>query len=141
MGAMWVAASVCNETSLLHYLSSVYSVTIPLHVLNLLVTHHQVETMYICNNLYVLYVLVNCQQAWIPTRPANSQLRHTTCTSCCIYTLLPPDDGQLASPKHVEVWWLNKLKTNSASSWFHYMRMSRSTFNKNKNLAANYLFI
>jgi hypothetical protein len=27
----------------------------------------------------------------------------TTRTNCHIYTLLPPDDGILASPKHVEV--------------------------------------
>jgi hypothetical protein len=33
------------------------------------------------------------------------QLRRTTRTNCHIpvYTLLPPDDGLLASPKHVEV--------------------------------------
>jgi hypothetical protein len=34
---------------------------------------------------------------------ANSQLKHTTHTNCHIYTLLPPDDGLLASPKHAEV--------------------------------------
>jgi hypothetical protein len=48
----------------MHYLSSVYSVTILLHVLGLLVAHHQEVTMYICNNWYVLYVLVDCQLAW-----------------------------------------------------------------------------
>jgi hypothetical protein len=32
-----------------------------------------------------------------------SPLAHTTRTSCHTYTLLPPDDGQLASPKHVGV--------------------------------------
>jgi hypothetical protein len=26
----------------------------------------------------------------------------------------------LTSPKHVDVWWLNKLKINSEPSWFHY---------------------
>jgi hypothetical protein len=35
---------------------------------------------------------------------ADSQIRRTTRTNCHIYTLLPPDDGLLASPKHVEVW-------------------------------------
>jgi hypothetical protein len=30
-------------------------------------------------------------------------VERTTRTSCRIYTLLPPDDGQLASPKHVEL--------------------------------------
>jgi hypothetical protein len=73
--------------------------------------------IYIYNNFYVLYVLVDCWRA-------------TTRTNCCIYTLLPSDDGQLTSPKHVEIQWLNKLKINSASSWFHYTHISRCTFNK-----------
>jgi hypothetical protein len=55
----------CNKTNLMHYLSSVYWVTIPLHVSGLLVAHHQEVTMYICNNWYVLYVLVDCRRAWI----------------------------------------------------------------------------
>jgi hypothetical protein len=81
--------------------------------------------MYICDKWYVLYVLVDCRRAWmewywlcrvdqylnfnhninssIPTMSADSQLRPTTRTNCHIYTLLPPDDGQLASLKHVEV--------------------------------------
>jgi hypothetical protein len=92
----------------MHYLSSVYSVTIPSHVSGLLVAQHQEVTMYICNNWYVLYVLAVSWPGWnrtnsIPTRLADSQLRRTTRTNCCIYKLLPPDDGQLASPKHVKV--------------------------------------
>jgi hypothetical protein len=46
----------------MHYLSSVYSVTTPLHVSGLLVAHHQEVTVYICNSWYV-YVLVDCQLA------------------------------------------------------------------------------
>jgi hypothetical protein len=42
-----------------------------------------------------------------------------------VYTLLPPDDGQLASLKHVQLQRLNKLKIISASSWFHYMHNKR----------------
>jgi hypothetical protein len=72
---------VCNETNLMHYLPSVYSITKPLHVSGLLVAQHQEVTMYICDNWYVLYILVDC----------------------CIYTLLPSDDGLLASLKHIEV--------------------------------------
>jgi hypothetical protein len=52
--------------------------------------------MYIYDNWYVLYVLVNCRRA------ADSRLRRTTRTHCHVHTLLPPDDGLLASPKHVE---------------------------------------
>jgi hypothetical protein len=54
---------VRNETNLMRYLSSVYSVTIHLHVSDLLVAHHQEVTMYMCNNWYMLYVLVDCQLA------------------------------------------------------------------------------
>jgi hypothetical protein len=41
----------------------VYSVTIPLQVSGLLAAHHQEVTMYICNNWYALYILVDCQVA------------------------------------------------------------------------------
>jgi hypothetical protein len=75
----------------MYYVSSVYSFTVPLYVLGLLVARHQEVTMYICDNWDMLYVL------------ADSQLRGTPCTICCIYTLLPADVGQLASPKLVEV--------------------------------------
>jgi hypothetical protein len=34
---------------------------------------------------------------------ADSQLKRTTRTNCHIYALLRPDDGLLATPKHVEV--------------------------------------
>jgi hypothetical protein len=49
----------CNETNLMHYLSSVYSLTILLHVSGLIVARHQEVTMYICDNWYVLYILVD----------------------------------------------------------------------------------
>jgi hypothetical protein len=48
----------CNETNLMHYLCSVYSVTIPLHVSGLLVAHHQEVVVYKRENSY-LYVLVD----------------------------------------------------------------------------------
>jgi hypothetical protein len=35
--------------------------------------------------------------------PAASRLRHTARTGCYVYTLLSPDDGLLARPKHVEL--------------------------------------
>jgi hypothetical protein len=49
----------------MHYLFAVYSITIPLHVLGLLVAHHQEVTMYICNKWHMLCVLVDCQLAWL----------------------------------------------------------------------------
>jgi hypothetical protein len=59
-----ISIYACNETNLIHYLSSVYCVTIPIHVSDLLVAHYQEVTMYICDNWYMLYVLVNCRRAW-----------------------------------------------------------------------------
>jgi hypothetical protein len=52
----WPCSSIyaCNETKLMHYLTSVYSITINLHVSDLLVAHRQEITVYICNNWYVL---------------------------------------------------------------------------------------
>jgi hypothetical protein len=76
-----ISIYACNETNLMHYLSSVYSVTIPLHVLGLLVGHHQEVTMYICNNWYVLYVLVDCWQAWyFSWQQANQACQQSTKT-------------------------------------------------------------
>jgi hypothetical protein len=65
----WPRISIyaCNETNLRHHSSAVYSVTVPLHVLGLLVAHHQEVTVYICGNWCV--------------SPANSQLRRTTRTN------------------------------------------------------------
>jgi hypothetical protein len=58
-----VSFLACNETSLMHYASSLYSVTILLYVSGFLVSHHQEVTMYICKKWYVLYVLDDCQLA------------------------------------------------------------------------------
>jgi hypothetical protein len=57
-----ISIQACNETNFMHYLSSVYSITITLHVSGLLVAHHQQVTMYTCDNWYVLY-LVDCRWA------------------------------------------------------------------------------
>jgi hypothetical protein len=102
-----ISIYVCSETNWMH---SVYSVTIPVHVSGLLVAHQQQVTTYICDNLYVLYILVDRWPANSRLRrttstdwPANIQLRHKTHAYCHIYILLPPVDGLLGSPKHVEV--------------------------------------
>jgi hypothetical protein len=49
---------------MMHYLSSVYWVITPLHVSGLLVAHHLKVSMYICDDWYVLQVLVHCRWAW-----------------------------------------------------------------------------
>jgi hypothetical protein len=128
----------CNETNLIHYLPAVYSVTISLRVSGLLVTHHQEVRVYICKKWYVLYVLVDWQLAGLwwerptSTRPTDSQLKRSTRIIRCVYTLLSPD-GQLASPKHVEVYWLNKLNINCVSSLFNYTNIARCSVNKTYN--------
>jgi hypothetical protein len=86
----------------MHYLSAVYSITIPVHVSGLLVAHHQ-EVTYICNNWYVLYVLIYCWLAWLlPSRPADSKqdVQHVQIVTYIRCYLL---SGELASPKHVQV--------------------------------------
>jgi hypothetical protein len=55
--------SSCNETNPMHYLSSIYSVTTLVHVSGLLVAHHQEVTMYLCDNWYLFYVLVDCRRS------------------------------------------------------------------------------
>jgi hypothetical protein len=115
----------CNEINLTHYLSSVYSVTIPLRFSDMLAAHHQEVVMYICDKRYVL-------SAGLVENQFRRQSTKTYNTICRIYTLLPLDDGQLVSPKHVEVEWLNKLKIKSARIWFHYTHISRCTVNKTK---------
>jgi hypothetical protein len=61
----------------MYYLSSIYSVTIPLHVSGLLVVHHQEVTMYICNKCYVLQVSVDCQLAsWHSQKPLPDNTKH-----------------------------------------------------------------
>jgi hypothetical protein len=77
-----------------------YWVTTPLHVSGLLVAHHQEVAMYIYGNWHVLYILVDRQWAWMACQKST---RCTTRTNCHICTLLPPEDGLLASLKHVEV--------------------------------------
>jgi hypothetical protein len=42
---------------------------------------------------------------------------HNTYQLLYIYSI-PPDDGLHICPKHVEVDWWNKLRINSALSWF-----------------------
>jgi hypothetical protein len=96
-----------NPKDYTQYLSSVYWVTILLHISGLLVAHHQEVAMYVCDSWCVLYILVDCHgglcgMCSIPSMPADSRLRlrHIPAVT---YTLLPLDDGLLASLKYVEV--------------------------------------
>jgi hypothetical protein len=78
------------KTNLMHYLSSVYFVNQPLHVLGIFVAHHQE---------------VYCTQQFHPN-PANRQSTKTHNTYQLLYSYIysiPPDDGLQIYPKHVEV--------------------------------------
>jgi hypothetical protein len=66
----------------MHYLASVYSFTIPLHVLGLLVAHHKEVTMHTMQKL-VCVVRFSWLSAGVDGM--DSQLKHTTCIDCYIY--------------------------------------------------------
>jgi len=106
------------KTKLMHYLSSVYFVNQPLHVSDIFVAHHQEVYCIYTTILYVLCFSVDCLLAAARRRPTDSQLKSTTRTKLLYIYSLPPDDGLQICPKHVEVDWRNKLRINSASSWF-----------------------
>jgi hypothetical protein len=124
--------------------SSAYSVTIPLLDSGLLLAHHQEETICVCNNLYVLYVLVD---SW---RAADSQLRRTTHTSYLTYLLhaaesflwswqfsqltkkFPAFYGTrrfftvLTSDRHLSLSWTNSIQSPSPTptSWTSILILS-----------------
>jgi hypothetical protein len=61
----WFCISIyaCNETNLMHYIPSVYSVTIPLHVSDLLIAHYQEVTIYIYVCVCVFHSFQACRQS------------------------------------------------------------------------------
>ena len=112
-----------TKTNLMHYLSSVYFVNQPLHVSGIFVNHHQ-EVLYIYIYIYIYThtttgtcCAFQLTVFWPGWNNRQSTEKHKT------YQLLyicskPSDDGLQICPKRVEVDWRNKLKINSASSWF-----------------------
>jgi len=72
-------------------------------------------TLYIYNNWYVLCFLVD---------PANRQFTKKQNTYHLYIYSIPPDDGLqiFVCPKNLEFDWRNKLRINSASSWFSLHR-------------------
>jgi hypothetical protein len=68
---MCIRMYACNETNLMHCLSAVYSVTIPLHVSGLLSCPSSGGNNVYMQQLvrYVLYVLVNCQLDCLGSHP------------------------------------------------------------------------
>jgi len=100
--------------------------------------------LYVYNSCYVLCFLVDCLLVWLGWNQADRQSteKHSTYQMLYIYFhpnqanrqstkkwntyqllytySIPPDDGLQICPKHVEVDWRNKLRINSASSWFFF---------------------
>jgi hypothetical protein len=96
------------------------SIPIPSRLLYVLFTVHIDISIYLCNK--------NQLDAG---RPANRQStkKHNTYQLLYIYIYIyiyiysfPPDDGLQICPKHVQIDWRNKLRINSASSWFSLHR-------------------
>jgi len=49
--------------------------------------------MYTATGTYYSFWMTVCRPGWInPTRITESHLRKTVCTSCCIHTVVRPDD-------------------------------------------------
>jgi hypothetical protein len=80
---------------------------------------------------YICVMKTNLKKQYLPsvyfaTQPlhisgtfvAHHQLKSTTRTNCCIYTVYLLMMGYKYAPKHVEAYWRNKLRTNSGSNWF-----------------------
>ena len=69
---------------------------------------------------------VVCLLADFLPNSANWQLteEHNTYRLLYIYSI-PPNDGLQICPKHVEVYWRNKLRINSVSGWFLLCRCWR----------------
>ena len=105
----WPCISIhpCNENQHMHYLSSAYFVNQPLHVSDIFVAHHQ--------EVWCIYATIGTCCVFQQT--INWKTQHVPIVVYTVYIILP-DDGLQICPKHLEVDWRNKLRINSASSWF-----------------------
>jgi hypothetical protein len=81
----------------MHYLSSPYCVTTPLHVSGLFVVHHQdVECIYVANGTCFTF------KATVGVSPTVA-LKVKQVPFATLHTS-PPEDGLQMGPKHVEAW-------------------------------------
>jgi hypothetical protein len=69
----------------------------------------------------------------------QSTKKHNTYQLLYIYSI-PPDVGLQICPKHVEVDWRNKLRINSASSWFSLHRGILSYWKRTYKFCRNHSF-
>ena len=105
------------KTNLRHYLSSVYFISQPLYVLGIFVAHYQ--EVYCIQQLVCIMLFSWLFHPNLDNR--QSTKKHNTYQLLYIYST-PPDDGLQVCPKHEEADGWNKLRINSASSWFSLHR-------------------
>ena len=100
------AVSFCViKTNLMHYLSSVYFFSQPLHVSGIFIAHRQeVYCIYTTISMFCAFELT---VSWSIKRQTTK--KHNTYQLLYIYST-PPDDGLQICPKHVEVDWRYKLR-------------------------------
>ena len=60
----------------------------------------------------------NVMKVWEPKTPGTLWVTPGLLRDSFTFTFLPPDDGLQICPKYVEYDLRNKLRINSASSWF-----------------------
>jgi len=109
---------LCNKTNLMHCSSSIYFLIQPLHVSGIFVAHHlEVYCLYTTIGMCCTFQLTVC---WLANRQSTE--KHEAYQLLYIYSV-PPGDGLQICPKHVEAEWGNKLRINSASSWFFFTQL------------------
>ena len=114
----------------MHYLSSIYFISQPLTCFRHNCSQSSGGVLYIYNNWYVLCWKEGCLKLLKHIYISLKRVKHivviyiclkliSMSSISCIYIYsTPPDDGLQICPKYVEDDWRNKLKINSASSWF-----------------------
>jgi len=79
----------------MHYLLSISFSNEPLHVSIRLTAHHQEVLVCKYSNLYLSCINVDWLLAGSEQNLLTAnQHKRMTCTNCCIYRVLPPDDEQ-----------------------------------------------
>ena len=88
----------------MHYLSTVYFVSQPLHISGIFVAHHQEVYSIYTTDYYVLCFSVDCLLSELGWNSDNRQAttKHNMYQLLYIYSI-PSDDGLQICPKHVEV--------------------------------------
>jgi hypothetical protein len=107
-------------TNSMHCLSLFYRIITPLHVSDVSLAHYQeVECICVANGTCYTSKLTVSRPGWNGMSFLSAQAWWQLTQKYNKYHLphiyiLPPDDGLLIHPKCIEVWYLIKLRINSA---------------------------